>query len=96
MDDIRAVMDATGLERASLLGSSEGGPLAMLFAATYPQRTTSLVLWDSFASMVRRPGYPWGLTAEQLEGTTRAYAERWGRHVLTGVPGRWELFAVGA
>ena len=48
MDDIRAVMDAVGLERASLFGFSEGGSLAMLFAATYPERTTSLVLWGSF------------------------------------------------
>ena len=67
MDDIRAVMDAAGMERASLLGFSEGGPLAMLFAATYPHRTVNLVVWGSYASMVRRPGYPWGLTPEQVE-----------------------------
>jgi class 3 adenylate cyclase len=78
MDDIRAVMDAVGLERASLFGFSEGGSLAMLFAATYPQRTASLVLWGSHASMVRRPGYPWGMTAEQIEEAAQAYGERWG------------------
>src|SRR5690349_10080061 len=49
MDDIRAVMDAAGSERASIVGVSEGGPLAILFAATYPERTTSLVLWDTYA-----------------------------------------------
>lgn len=81
MDDIRAVMDAVGLERASLLGSSEGGSLAMLFAATYPHRTAKLVLWGSHASMVRRPGYPWGMTAEELEEAARAYGERWGTGV---------------
>lgn len=78
MDDIRAVMDAAGLERASLLGASEGGPLAMLFAATYPQRTTNLVLWGSWASMVRRPDYPWGLTPEEVDEAAHAYGERWG------------------
>jgi class 3 adenylate cyclase len=81
MDDIRAVMDAAGLERASLFGFSEGGSLAMLFAATYPHRTTSLVLWGSYGSMVRRPDYPWGLTPEQIEATAEAYGERWGTGV---------------
>jgi pimeloyl-ACP methyl ester carboxylesterase len=81
MDDIRAVMDAVGLERASLFGFSEGGSLAMLFAATYPHRTASLVLWGSFGSMVRRPDYPWGLTEEQIEQAARAYGERWGTGV---------------
>ena len=78
MDDIRAVMDAVGLERASLFGFSEGGSLAMLFAATYPHRTASLVLWGSYASMVRRPDYPWGLTPDEVERAARGYAERWG------------------
>ncbi len=78
MDDIRAVMDAVGLERASLLGFSEGGPLAMLFAATYPHRTANLVVWGSYASMVRRPGYPWGRTPEQVERAVRHYGEHWG------------------
>ncbi len=78
MDDIRAVMDAAGMERASLLGFSEGGPLAMLFAATYPDRTENLVVWGGYASMVRRPGYPWGLTAEQVEKAARRYGVRWG------------------
>ncbi len=85
MDDIRAVMDAAGLERASLLGFSEGGPLAMLFAATYPQRTANLVIWGSYASMVRRPGYPWGLSPEQVDEAARAYGERWGTGVGLGV-----------
>jgi class 3 adenylate cyclase len=81
MDDIRAVMDAVGLERASLCGFSEGGSLAMLFAATYPQRTANLVLWGSHASMIRRPDYPWGMTPEQIEEAARAYGERWGTGV---------------
>lgn len=81
MDDIRAVMDAVGLERASLLGFSEGGSLAMLFAATYPRRTANLVLWGSHASMVRRAGYPWGMTPEEIEEAAQAYGERWGTGV---------------
>jgi class 3 adenylate cyclase/pimeloyl-ACP methyl ester carboxylesterase len=50
MEDVHAVMDAAGSRRATLLGASEGGPMAALFAATYPERTTSLVLYGSFAS----------------------------------------------
>ena len=50
MDDVRAVMDAAGSERAALLGLSEGGPMSILFAATYPDRTHSLVLCGTFAT----------------------------------------------
>jgi pimeloyl-ACP methyl ester carboxylesterase len=49
MDDVRAVMDAAGCERAALFGVSEGGPMSLLFAATYPQRVRALVLLGSFA-----------------------------------------------
>src|SRR6476619_117698 len=49
MDDVRAVMDAVGSERATVIGVSEGGPLSMLFAATYPERTSSLVLFGTMA-----------------------------------------------
>src|SRR5437764_4956358 len=48
MDDVRAVMDAAGSERAALLGVSEGGPMSLLFAATYPQRVQALVLYGSY------------------------------------------------
>ena len=50
MEDVRAVMDAAGSERAALLGFSEGGPMSILFAATYPERTTALVLYGTFAA----------------------------------------------
>ena len=50
MDDVRAVMDAVGSERAALLGVSEGGPMSALFAATYPERTSALVLYGTFAA----------------------------------------------
>jgi pimeloyl-ACP methyl ester carboxylesterase len=49
MDDVRAVMDAAGLTRAAIFGVSEGGPMSLLFAATYPQRVQALVLYGSFA-----------------------------------------------
>jgi pimeloyl-ACP methyl ester carboxylesterase/class 3 adenylate cyclase len=81
MDDIRAVMDAVGLERASIFGFSEGGALAMLFAATYPERTTSLVIWGSYASMVKRPDYEWGMTQQDLDAAIAAFLERWGTGV---------------
>jgi class 3 adenylate cyclase len=57
MDDVRAVMDAAGSERAALLGMSEGAPMCMLFAATYPQRTSALVLWGSMARSTAAPDY---------------------------------------
>jgi class 3 adenylate cyclase len=49
MDDVRAVMDAAGSERAALFGVSEGGPMSLLFAATYPQRAQALVLYGAYA-----------------------------------------------
>lgn len=59
MDDVRAVMDAAGSERAALLGMSEGATMCMLFAATYPQRTSALVLWGAMARSTSAPDYPW-------------------------------------
>jgi class 3 adenylate cyclase len=60
MDDVRAVMDAAGSERAAVIGVSEGGPLSILFAATYPSRTWALVLHGAMARELRAPDYPWG------------------------------------
>ena len=58
MDDVRAVMDAIGSDRAVIFGVSEGGPMAMLFAATYPQRTVALALYGTAADfIVRAPAY---------------------------------------
>jgi pimeloyl-ACP methyl ester carboxylesterase len=66
MDDVRAVMDAVGSDRAAIFGYSEGGPLSVLFAATYPSRTAALVLYGTYAKR-RDPtaDYPWAPTREE-------------------------------
>ncbi|HXS47384.1 MAG TPA: adenylate/guanylate cyclase domain-containing protein [Solirubrobacterales bacterium] len=67
MDDVRAVMDAAGSERAALLGMSEGATMCMLFAATYPERTSALVLWGAMARSTAAPDYPWAPDKEAVE-----------------------------
>jgi len=81
MDDLRAVMDAAGSQRAALLGVSEGGPLAMLLAATYPQRVSALVLCGTYASFLQAPGYPWGISPEQHDSLIQYMEPRWGTGV---------------
>jgi pimeloyl-ACP methyl ester carboxylesterase len=78
MDDIAAVMDAAGSERAALFGGAEGGPMCALFAATYPERTTALVLGASYARRTKAPDYPWGLDEEGQQRVLDAYETRWG------------------
>lgn len=72
MDDIRAVMDAVGCKRAAIMGFSEGGPMATLFSATYPERTAALVLYGTLATWTRAEDYPWGFTREQLRSLIEA------------------------
>ena len=81
MDDIRAVMDAAGSERAALIGVSEGGPLSMLFAATYPERVTALVLWGTYPA-IARPDLPAGHTPEVSEWFLDRVEEVWGNGEL--------------
>ncbi len=78
MDDIRAVMDAAGSQRAAILGVSEGGPMGILFGATYPERTAALVLYGTGASYQLADDYPWGGTPEDFERAARNREERWG------------------
>ena len=66
MDDVRAVLDSAGSERAVLLGISEGGAMSTLFAATHPQRTLSLILIGTFPREMRAPDYPSGTSDEDL------------------------------
>ena len=77
MDDIRAVMDAAGRERAALVGISEGGPLTILFAATYPERVSALVPWGTFARVQRAPDYPYGVDPETVDAFIEGVAARW-------------------
>jgi class 3 adenylate cyclase/pimeloyl-ACP methyl ester carboxylesterase len=78
MDDVRAVMDAAGSERAALFAFWEGGPMAAVFAATYPERTSALVLFGTFARRVRSGDYPWHVTRAQLVEAVEEIAEVWG------------------
>lgn len=78
MDDVRAVMDAVGSERAALFGYSEGGAMCALFAATYPERTVALVMAGSFARRLAAPDYPWGMSADALDAFLVAIERDWG------------------
>ena len=78
MDDVRAVMDAAGSERAALLGSSEGGAMSILFAATYPDRVWALVLEGACARELWAPDYPWGTPEEEYRGHIQRLEREWG------------------
>lgn len=87
MEDVRIVMDAVGSERAALLGVSEGGPMSVMFAASYPERTLALVLYGTTAKMLAEPGYDAYASAEPLlesitgawgtGGSLNVFAKRW-------------------
>jgi pimeloyl-ACP methyl ester carboxylesterase len=79
MDDIGAVLDAAGSERAALFGGAEGGPMCALFAATYPERTSALVLGAAYARRTWAPDYPWGLDEDAQQRIFSSYETRWGR-----------------
>ena len=76
IDDIRAVMDDVGSRQAAIFGLSEGGSMACLFAATYPQRARALLLWGVQARWVRADDYPWGLTQEEYDRGVKELAEK--------------------
>lgn len=78
MDDVRAVMEAVGSERAVLCGVSEGGPMCSLFAATYPQRTIALVMIGSYARRLRGEGYPWGPSVAERDAFLEEIRNHWG------------------
>ena len=80
MDDIRAVMDASGSGRAAVMGESEGGPLAILFAAAHPERTISLVLQGAEVRERTDDEWPWGeATEEEFEEYAVSIPEAWGK-----------------
>jgi DNA-binding SARP family transcriptional activator/pimeloyl-ACP methyl ester carboxylesterase/class 3 adenylate cyclase len=78
MADVRAVMDAVGSKRATLVGYSEGGSMCALFAATYPDRAAGLVMIGSYARMIRAPDHPWGPSAEDYAGYVDMVQRDWG------------------
>ena len=78
MDDVRAVMEAVGSERAALVGVSEGGPMCSLFAATYPEKTLALVMIGSYAKRIRDVDYPWAPTTEERQHFFAEMLEGWG------------------
>jgi len=85
MDDIRAVMDAVGSERAAVMGESEGGPLAMLFAAAHPERTVGLILQGAEVRERKDEEWPWGeSTDEEAEAYYARIPDQWGRGVAFG------------
>ena len=79
MDDLRVVMDEAGSEQAVLVGAGEAGLVAILFAATYPDRVSALVLINSFARFRRAPDQPWGMPSDAAERYLRFYLETTGR-----------------
>jgi pimeloyl-ACP methyl ester carboxylesterase len=86
-DDIRAVMDAAGVDSAIILGNSEGGSMAAMFAATHPQRTRALVIWGSMARFVATEDHPWGLTREEYDRLIQDVQDNW--------PSEWYLRGPG-
>jgi pimeloyl-ACP methyl ester carboxylesterase len=77
MDDVRAVMDAVGSERAAIVGHSEGGSMSALFAATFPDRVGALVMMGCFAKRIRTDDYPWAPTWEERLETIQDAERRW-------------------
>ena len=78
MDDVVAVLDAAGAERAAIYAMLEGGPMAMLFAATHPDRVQALILYATFARTTRAPGYEWAPTAEERAARVAMLSDAWG------------------
>jgi pimeloyl-ACP methyl ester carboxylesterase len=92
MDDVRSVMDAAGSSRAALVGVSEGGPMSLLFAATYPERVLALVLYGPAARFAWAPDFPIAPTREEWERMAAEQERTWGteegaRRLLRGLAG---------
>ena len=83
IEDLNAVMTAAGSERAAVLGISEGAAPAVLYAATYPQRVSSLVLVNGVIRFLRAPDYPLGLPAEHLDRFLEAFEANWATEAST-------------
>src|SRR6516162_7893035 len=78
MDDLRAVMDDVGSQRAAVFGGSESGALSILFTTTYPERVSALVLYGAYPRMTWAPDYPDGIPVEIWTGVKEHIEEHWG------------------
>jgi pimeloyl-ACP methyl ester carboxylesterase/class 3 adenylate cyclase len=81
IDDVRAVMDAIGSQRAALFGYSEGGSMCALFAATHPNRVQALIMMGTYARRGRAPDYPWAPAKEEILAWTETFPKIWGTPV---------------
>jgi class 3 adenylate cyclase len=90
MHDVQAILDAVGSHQAALFGVSEGGPMSLLYAASYPQRTSALVLYGSYAKRSWAPDYPFGWNDEQWQRVLDDIEHKWGTpqafNILMRVP----------
>jgi pimeloyl-ACP methyl ester carboxylesterase len=87
-DDIRAVMDAVGVDSAIILGVSEGASMAAMFAATHPERTRALLIWGGMARFVATEDHPWGLSREEYDRLIQDVQDNW--------PSEWYIRGPGA
>lgn len=78
MHDVMSVLDAVGSERATLFGVSEGGPMSMLYGATYPERTSALILYGTYAKRTWSPDYPFGWKPDRWERVLSNFENHWG------------------
>ena len=81
MEDVHSVMDAVDSKKAVLIGVSEGGPMCSLFAATYPERTSALVMLGTYAKRIKDDDYPWGVSQEDRELFFELMQRDWGKAV---------------
>ena len=78
MHDVQAILDAVASKQAVLFGASEGGPMSLLYAATYPQRTSGLVLYGSYAKRSWAPDHPFGWSDERWQQVLDGMERHWG------------------
>jgi class 3 adenylate cyclase/pimeloyl-ACP methyl ester carboxylesterase len=86
VDDVKAILDAVGAERASFFGTSEGGSISIMFASMYPERVRSLVLYGTAGRYSQKlPGFPWGFTPAEIQSQLDEIDRHWGDGALADV-----------